>query len=112
MEIIRSIGIGALVFIISLILLNVKQSSVTGFGIKIPAAEKNLDTWNEANHFFGIVGAISGIICIVAGILYYLNVLADIKIILYLLIVLMVICIILTQIHLTKVFDKDGKRKN
>ncbi|URZ03669.1 SdpI family protein [Clostridium felsineum] len=112
MRILQSLGIGVLVILLSLILLKVKQKSITSFGIRIPLAQKNLDTWNEANHFFGIVGTISGIICIVAGVLYDLKIFTDIKIILYVFIILMVLCIIFTQIHLTKTFDKDGKRIN
>lgn len=111
MKILQSVWLGALLIIVSLVLLKVRQNSVTGFGIKIPSAQKNLDTWNEANHFFGILGTISGIICVVAGILYYLNIFTDFKIILYIFLILIVISIILTQVHLNNTFNKDGKRK-
>ncbi|PJI08716.1 MULTISPECIES: SdpI family protein [Clostridium] len=103
--------IGFVWLIISLALALVHQEHITGIGYKTPFAMKNLDTWNEGNRFLGILGIILGITQIILGFIAYFHLYNTSVIFPVYTLIFVLATIFVTEIHLRKVFDKDGKRK-
>lgn len=111
MELLNYFGLGILFLIIGLVLAFIPQKSISGFGYKTPFAMKNLDTWNEANRFFGIISMIAGVIFIITGFLAYVNVIGTLSTNIYVVLACLALSFIFTEIHLRKIFDKMGGRK-
>ena len=87
----------------------------SNLGYKTPFAMKNKETWNEGNRFCGKMFLIGGIIFIPFSILFrYLyrdNIALSLRISLIGLLVMVIACIIYTEIHLKNIFDRTGIRK-
>ncbi|GAA0086406.1 SdpC immunity protein SpdL [Clostridium sp. CTA-7] len=87
-----------------------KMNSI--YGYRTPLSMKNQDTWNEAQKYSGNTFLILGLIYVALEfILNYL--IKNISIGYQNIIVLIgvVIMIVLDEVHLRKVFNKDGSRK-
>lgn len=110
MSLFNCLLIGIILIIISIPLALIHQNSITGIGFKTPLAMKNVDTWNEANRFSGILFGISGVISLILGFLAYKEVL-DLLVSQFVGIALLLISMLLTTVHLHKTFDSEGKRK-
>ncbi|WP_097027164.1 SdpI family protein [Clostridium peptidivorans] len=84
-------------------------------GYKTPFAMKNKDTWYEGNRFCGTMLLFIGIIFIPFSILmrylYRNNLNLSESISIVGLAILLIAIIIFTEIHLRKLFDKNGVRK-
>lgn len=84
-------------------------------GYKSPFATKNKDTWYEGNRFCGTMLFFTGIIFIPFSILmkylYRNNLNLSEHISVLGLVILSIAIIIFTEIHLRKLFDKNGVRK-
>lgn len=86
------------------------------YGYRTPFAKKNQEVWSEANNFSGTMMIVSGIIALIFSILITflykdnLGISSGISVAGSIIIVLSFI--FYTEIHLRKIFDKDGKRKS
>jgi uncharacterized membrane protein len=80
-------------------------------GYRTPFAMKNINTWNEANEFAGMVLVCVGIISLLITTFFIalgeVNNSTPAKIS----VILLIISIPYTEIHLRKVFNKDGIKK-
>lgn len=84
------------------------------FGYRTHAARRNMDTWIEANHFAGrsimIVGSLLILLLLLLEIVlpepegFYPALIASI-------VVGTALVFLLTEVHLKKIFFKDGKRR-
>lgn len=85
------------------------------YGYRTPFAMKNKEVWNEANYFCSNMLLCIGIMCVVISILCNIIYKNDIDIgskISEIASITLVVCSIpCTEIHLRKVFDKNGNRK-
>ncbi|MBL4936857.1 SdpI family protein [Clostridium sp. YIM B02515] len=116
MGILTSCITGAFVAIIGLILRTYPPEHINNsIGYKTPFSMKNKDTWCEGNRLCGRMLLFSGIIFIPFSILirylYTNNVNLSKSISILGLVILFIASIIFTEIHLRKLFDKDGIRK-
>ncbi|MFL0270158.1 SdpI family protein [Candidatus Clostridium radicumherbarum] len=114
MEFFTSGIIGVAVAILGLILRAYPPEQINNnHGYKTPFAMKNKDTWCEGNHFCGTMLLFSGIIFIPLSILmrylYSNNLSKNLSILV--LFILFIVSIIFTEIHLRKLFDKNGIKK-
>ncbi|SFB46572.1 SdpI family protein [Clostridium frigidicarnis] len=84
-------------------------------GYRTPFAMKNKETWNEGNRFFGSTLIITGILCtIVYSVFHYIhkykpNLSRGLPGLCCLIIIIG--SMIFTEVHLRRMFDKDGNRK-
>jgi uncharacterized membrane protein len=84
------------------------------FGYRTHAARRNMDTWLEANHFAGrsimIVGSILMLL-----LLLFTSIFPEpsgfYPAVILVMILGTVLVFLLTEVHLNKIFFKDGKRK-
>ncbi|MFL0268079.1 SdpI family protein [Candidatus Clostridium radicumherbarum] len=85
------------------------------FGYRSPSAMKNKDTWSEGNRFCGLILICSGAIFITFSILvrylYNNNLNFSMRVSVAALAMILMGNIIFTEIHLRKLFDKNGIRK-
>lgn len=80
-------------------------------GYKTPFAMKNKDTWYEGNRFWGTMLSFTGIIFIPLSISMRYLYKNNLNLSILVLFILFIISIILTEIHLRKLFDKNGAKK-
>ncbi|MBK1813250.1 SdpI family protein [Clostridium sp. YIM B02505] len=107
----RNILLCGVILIFFLILRFVKQKQITGFGYKSKLSMQNLTTWNEGNRYvsnFIIVGSLLSIL--LGFILNYMNY-SNMYIVLYINIAFVLISSLFTELHLRKLFNKDGSPK-
>ena len=107
----KYIIICSILLIISLIMRFINQNAITGFGYKSKLSTKNIDTWNEGNRYCGSIIMIGSLICIILGLLLFFNKYDNMEIIFYINIAFMLLACIFTEIHLRKIFEKDGSKK-
>lgn len=107
----KYIYISIVILIIFSLLRVIKQKQITGIGYKSRLSMKNLDTWNEANKYASNITIVASILCIVLGITLIKIDIKDISFIFYINITFMMLSCILTEIHLRKLYDKDGNKK-
>lgn len=84
------------------------------FGYRTFFAMKNKETWKEGNKFSGIMMIASGVICLFLSLiitLFYNNPRISSKASQMGTLIIVLICTFYTEIHLRKIFNKDGKRK-
>lgn len=103
------ISIGIL--IIFSLLRFIKQNQITGIGYKSRLSMKNLDTWNEANKYGSNITIVASILCIFLGIILISNDIKNLSFIFYINISFMLISCVFTEMHLKKIYDKDGNKK-
>lgn len=86
------------------------------YGYRTHFAKKNKEVWNEANNFSGTMMIVSGIIALIFSILitflYKDNQGISNGISVAGSIIIVLSFIFYTEIHLRKIFNKDGKRKS
>lgn len=116
LNILTSCVLGLTFIIIGLILRVYPPEHINNsVGYITPFAMKNKDTWYESNRFSGSMLLISGIIFIPLSILirylYSNNLTLSMKISLFALFIIIMISILFTEIHLRKIFDKNGVKK-
>nr|WP_279325037.1 MULTISPECIES: SdpI family protein [unclassified Clostridium] len=82
-------------------------------GYRTPMSMKNKDTWDEAQRYSGLTMIIFGVISLIIGVISYSfrGLLYNESLQLILMLLGAVIMIIFDEIHLWKVFNKDGTRK-
>ena len=103
-----------IVFIIfGFILMKYPPTSINNmFGYRTPFSMKNQDTWDESQKYSGftmiILGVINGIVAIISS-MNVININENIQ--LLVLLIGTIIMIIIDEIHLRKIFNKDGIRK-
>lgn len=107
----KFIMINTIFLCVSIIMRFIKQTTITGFGYKTSLSMKNINTWNEGNKYSSNLVIMASILSIILGIILYYLKYKHLVIIFYLEIVLVVIVLILTEIHLRKLFDKYGNKK-
>ena len=108
--------IGLVFFIVGIILRTYPLESInSSIGYRTPFSTKNKDTWDEGNRFMGNNILIIGVVFIPFSILIrYLfgnNLSLSKSITILGLFILFIGSIILTEIHLRNLFDKNGIRK-
>lgn len=84
------------------------------YGYRTSTSMKNQDTWDTANRYSAKLMTICGILLIIIGFVsFFLPALGKIEHWIYLGVIVISIglIIILTERHLNKFFDKDGKKK-
>jgi uncharacterized membrane protein len=116
MEVLTSCIIGMVLATFGLVLRVYPPEHINdNLGYKSPFAMKNKDTWYEGNRFFGTMLLFTGIIfipfSIVMRYLYRNNLNLSESISVLGLVILSIAIIIFTEIHLRKLFDKNGVRK-
>ena len=82
-------------------------------GYKTPFAMKNKDTWNEGNRFFCILIIGGGILFIILIFIFeyiYVSNFKD-RLLGIIMFVIIIGSMIFTEIHLRRVFHRDGNRK-
>ena len=87
----------------------------TWFGYRTPSSKKNADMWAEANSYSSKLVIAGGMILTVIGLisLAFPNTGLTGRLIGAVIILLFVtILFIATEIHLNKIFDKNGNRRN
>lgn len=80
-------------------------------GYKTPFAMKNKDTWYEGNRFSGTMLLFTGIFFIPLSIAMRFLYKSSLNLSILVLFILLIVSIILTEIHLRKIFDKNGRKK-
>lgn len=89
--------------------------SINGaYGYRTPMSMKNKDTWDEAQKYGGHSMIILGIIsCIIAAYAYLVpnSIINNMSIQLLFLLIGSVGMIVIDEVHLRKLFNKDGSRK-
>lgn len=87
----------------------------SSIGYKTPFAMKNQETWNEGNKFAAIMLILSGILSLsVSLLIIFIYKETEINTARYLgIFAVFIICTVLlgTEIHLRKLFDRNGSRK-
>ncbi|AWI05454.1 SdpI family protein [Clostridium drakei] len=85
------------------------------YGYKTPFSMKNKDIWNEGNHFAAIllvyIGASSLIVAVICDVIYIGDFDRAFKNSTTISIIGLLCFIPLTEIHLRRLFDKNGNRK-
>lgn len=117
MGILTSCIIGVVMAILGFILRTYPPEHINNsLGYKTPFAMKNKNTWYEGNRFCGTMLLFTGIIfiplSILIGYLYSDNINLSKNISILVLFVLFIVSIIFTEIHLRKLFDKNGMKQN
>ncbi|MCI1945234.1 SdpI family protein [Clostridium luticellarii] len=80
-------------------------------GYRTPFAMKNVNTWNEANKFAGMILICVGIISLFITTFFIVLGEVNSSIPAKISVILLIISIPYTEIHLRKLFKKDGSRK-
>jgi len=114
-EFLAGLILGLVFIIVGLVLINFPPCSMT-WGYRTPASTRNRQTWEEANRYAGKLSVIGGIILMIHGaMIHYLfsnkEAIWAISTIV-LLILLSFLLFFLTERRLSKIFDKEGKRKS
>lgn len=111
MEVLTSCIIGAVLIILGLVLRAYPPEHINNnIGYKTTFAMKNKDTWYEGNRFCGTMLLFTGIIFIpFSTLMKHLKLSESVSVLG--LIILLIVIIIFTEIHLRKLFDKNGVRK-
>lgn len=107
--------ISLLVFIFGLVLKLYPPNRNNTIGYKSPFAIKNEDTWKEANSFGSLMAILGSIISAIFSFTFMNFFTLDMNLknqICSAIVVLIIFLFILyTEIHLRKLFDKDGNRR-
>ncbi|KHO39140.1 hypothetical protein OR62_07675 [Clostridium tetani] len=116
MSILTSCIIGLAFIVIGLVLRAYPPEHINNnLGYRTPFSMKNKDTLYEGNRFCGTMLLISGIIFIPFSILikyvYSNNLNLSMRISSLSLLIIIIIGIVCTEIHLRRIFDKNGTRK-
>ena len=97
-----------------LLMFKFPPESINGvIGYRTPMSMKNKDTWDEAQKYSGVSMIILGIISLLLAIISYLvkGLLENESFQLLFMLIGVVIMIIIDEVHLRKIFNKDGSRK-
>lgn len=116
MEILGSLGLSVVFLILGVILKLWPPKEINSFyGYRTPFSKKNNDVWKEANTYGGTMMILGAVIAIIFSIIItslYGNNPGRSNIICVMgSLIIVLISIFYTEVHLRKVFDKDGKRK-
>ncbi|GAA0071176.1 SdpC immunity protein SpdL [Clostridium sardiniense] len=106
--------IGIVCIIIGFIFKAFPPQKINGiYGYRTPSSMKNQDTWNESQKYSANALIILGFIYLALGFLLS-HLFEDISIVYENIIILIgvIIMILLDEVHLKKVFNKDGSRKS
>lgn len=109
-----SLDTGIVFIICGFILFKYPPENVNGvYGYKTPFSMKNKDVWNVAQKYGGISMMILGLINAIIGIwsIFKPLIINNRKIQELFLLISVIVMIIVDEIHLRKVFNKDGSRK-
>ncbi|QAA32478.1 SdpI family protein [Clostridium manihotivorum] len=102
----------SIVFLIAGIFLrSIKQKSITGIGYKTRSSMKNLDTWNEANKYCANILILGNIISVIVGASLLIKGYRNFAYCFWIIIISLVLACVFTEVHMTRVFNKDGSRK-
>lgn len=90
------------------------------FGYRTKRSMKNMDTWKYAHHFIGKTWTVIGVVMFVLSLVLMLLVLnkdknkisSMVTTIMLAELVPLLVSIVVTEVKLNKVFDKQGKRRN
>ncbi|GKU25097.1 SdpI family protein [Clostridium folliculivorans] len=99
------------ILIFFLILRFVKQKQITGFGYKSKLSMQNLTTWNEGNRYVSNFIIVGSLLSIILGLILNYSNASNIAIAFYINIAVMLIASLFTELHLRKLFNKDGSAK-
>lgn len=106
----------AIIFILlGFILIKYPPKEINGiYGYRTPLSKKNQDTWDVAQKYGGVSMLILGIVNGIFGIWAIIQPIAINNEIVQLIVVLIgvIVMIVVDEIHLRKLFNKDGSRKN
>lgn len=112
----KNCSIGIILVIAGLILKIVSTQKNGVVGYRTTFSMKNDDTWKEANESSAIFTIFCGIISIILAIIITIlnknNMEISLKLSFIVSFVMMIVSIVTTEIHLRRIFDKSGKRKN
>lgn len=112
MGVLTSCITGAFVTILGFILRAYPPEHINNsLGYKTPFAMKNKDTWYEGNRFCGTMLLFTGIVFIPLSISMRYLYSNNLNLSILVLFILFVVSIIFTEIHLRKLFDKNGAKK-
>ncbi|MEQ8241762.1 SdpI family protein [Fulvivirga sp.] len=106
--------IGPLFLVLIIIFRAFPPKSINGiYGYRTPYSMKSQEAWDEANRFSLNLMLGVGIIVTLTQIVLYFTLAGQLKLIIptILLVVLLIAIIPVTEIHLRKYFDKEGKPK-
>lgn len=105
---------GIIFLLCGLLMFKFPPESINGvIGYRTPMSMKNKDTWDEAQKYSGVSMIILGIISLLLAIISYLvkGLLANESFQLLFMLIGTIIMIIIDEVHLRKIFNKDGSRK-
>ena len=105
---------GSIFFLAGVVLMMLPPSRINSlYGYRTPASMRNPETWKEANRYSARLMLITGIVLLIlaAGFLSKPIVKAGIFLGLGCVILTATLLIISTELHLRRVFDRDGKRR-
>ncbi|GFZ29977.1 hypothetical protein CSC2_05030 [Clostridium zeae] len=100
-----------IILIFFLVLRFVKQKHITGFGYKSKLSMQNLTTWNEGNRYVSNFIIVGSLISILLGLILNYSNASNLSIAVYINIAFMLIASLFTELHLRKLFNKDGSAK-
>ncbi|WP_160672116.1 SdpI family protein [Clostridium sp. C8-1-8] len=102
----------SIVFLIGGILLRIiRQKSITGIGYKTRSSMKNLDTWNEANKYCANILILGNGVSVIIGANLLIKGYRNFVYCFWIIVISLVLACVFTEVHMTRVFNKDGSRK-
>lgn len=112
MDFFTSCIMGAFVAILGFVLRTYPPEYINNsLGYKTPFAMKNKDTWYEGNRFSGTMLLFVGIVFIPVSIAMRYLYSSNVNLSILVLFILLIVSVIVTEIHLRNIFDKDGIKK-